>query len=153
MKPTTANLVWFTPLIDSSRCADTAYFELHPKELPTPDASWLPGSLFVKDAAFDFFAQCFAFANESFDYFAYQRYDATQIEALKVALDDYLKDIKYDTAHGQLFSRYASVVNRSAWDDVDPKALTASVYQCGQTIRAFVELHSRTSPCLWVLGL
>ncbi len=129
------------------------YFELHPNELPTPTSCWLPGSLFVRDAAFDFFANCFHGASETFNYFSFQRFATNEIDYLKVMLDSYLKDIKHDTARGQLFSRYASVVDCAVWDDIDTKALTAAVYQCGQTMRGFIELHTRRSQCLWVLGM
>jgi hypothetical protein len=133
--------------------AGRQYFELHPGELPYPNACHLEGSLFIRDAAFDFFAGCFHTASESFNYFSFQRFGVDEINCLKIALDLYLKDIKDDTARGQLFSRFASVTTPTFWDAVETTALAAAVFHCGQTIRAFIELKTRQSGCLWVLGL
>ncbi len=153
MTYTAADLVVFNPLVNPPQRAGNQYFELHPNELPSVGARSLPGSLFIRDAAFDFYAACFHSASESFNYFSFQRFDASQIEHLKLALDHYLKDLKDDTARGQLFSRYASVVSPTLWNNIETRTLTAAAFHCGQTIRAFIELRTRQSGCLWVLGI
>jgi hypothetical protein len=153
VKYTAADLHVFSVAVTPAACVGSHYFELHPNELATPTSCWLSGSLFVRDAAFDFFADCFHGASETFNYFSFQRFGPTEIDTLKVMLDNYLKNIKFDTARGQLFSRYASVVDSAVWDDIDTKTLTASVYQCGQIMSGFIELHTRRSECLWVLGM
>ena len=56
---TADDLVLFEPLFEVSQRDGTAYFEFHPAELPKTKACWLPGSLLLRNAAFDSFAECF----------------------------------------------------------------------------------------------
>jgi len=53
----THDLDVFRLLRSKEQLEGTAYFELHPGELPEPFACWLEGSLFLKDAGFDFFVK------------------------------------------------------------------------------------------------
>src|SRR5947199_1057009 len=72
----------FNLLRDARELEGTAYFELHPHDLPEQHGCWLEGSLFVQDAGFDFFTGCCHRVHPEFDYFAFVRFDRAQIQAL-----------------------------------------------------------------------
>lgn len=147
------DLSLFEPLANPSARDGTSYFELHPKELPRPHACWLPGSFFVRDAAFDFFAECFYSASESFDYFSFQRFGEPEIARLTQELDRFLRDVASEPSRKQLFSRYASIFTADIWSEIEPQVLAPAVCKCGGKMRAFVQSATRKSKCLWVLGM
>lgn len=147
------HLALFEPLTRPDACKGTLYFELHPRELPHAVACWLPGSLFVKDAAFDFFAGCFHTASASFDYFSFQRFGAEEITRLNHALDGYLNGLTHEPTRERLFCGYESVFDADIWSAIDTPALSAAVRRCGETMRTFIRTRTKKSKCLWVLGM
>jgi hypothetical protein len=144
---------FFEPLTDPEMREGTSYFELHPKELPTPHACWLVGSFFLKDAAFDFFAECFHSADENFDYFFFQRFGEHEIDRLLKALDEFLEELSGQPTRETVFSRYASLFTMDIWADVDTSTLARAVQKCGDEMRRFIVSSTRNSKCLWVLGM
>jgi hypothetical protein len=147
------HLSFFEPPTDSNSRDGTAYFELHPKELPEPHACWLAGSFFLRDAAFDFFAECFHSAHESFDYFSFQRFGEREIDRLLNALEGFLHELESQPSRDVVFSRYASLFTVDIWADVDTSALASAVFKCGNDMQRFVASKTRDSKCLWVLGM
>lgn len=147
------DLSLFDSLASPDEREGTAYFELYPKELPYPNACWLPDSFFIRDAAFDFFAECFHSASKSFDYFSFQRFGAPEISRLIHELDIFLRDLSIETSREKLFSRYASIINSGIWSQVDSQILLPAVRGCGERMVAFVQSTTRESNCLWVLGM
>lgn len=143
----------FEPLSGPAERDDTSYFELHPKELPHAHACWLPGSFFVRDAAFDFFAGCFQSASESFDYFSFQRFGEVEIDLLLQELDQFLHGIAFEPKRERLFSRYASIFTPDIWSAIETEDLAFAVHQCGEKMRSFVQSNRKESRCLWVLGM
>src|SRR6185369_5636932 len=106
---TKEDLIVFEPLYDPAARNGTAYFELHPYELPKTNACWLPGSMFLRDAAFDFFVECFQSASESFEYFSFVRFRSRDISHLIKELNIYLDTLKTTPTREQLFAKYASI--------------------------------------------
>jgi hypothetical protein len=146
-------LSMFKPLANPEACRGTSYFALYPKELPWANACWLPGSLFVRDAAFCFFAGCFHAASESFNYYAFQRFGEIEIVRLVDEFELYLRTIAMEPAREQLFSRYPSVFATDIWSEIETETLASAVRRCGEQLRTFVQLKTRESRCLWVLGM
>ena len=153
MSYTTDDLVVFEPLFDLSQRDGTAYFEFHPAELPEPYACWLPGSLLLRDAAFDFFAECFYKTKQSFDYFSFVRFGSRDIKCLIDELTIYLKTLKAGPTRQQLFSNYASITSENIWSDVPTQPLADAVLNAGTILRRFVRSKTKESACLWVLGM
>ncbi len=143
----------FAPLSGPEARDGTSYFEFHPKELPRPHACWLPGSFLVRDAAFDFFAECFHAASESFDYFSFQRFGEAEIGRLIQELGNFLDGIVTEPTREFLFSRYASIFTPDIWAEVETKDLAPAVRQCGEKMRDFIQSNTKESKCLWVLGM
>ncbi len=143
----------FAPLPGPEARDGTSYFEFHPKELPRPHACWLPGSFFIRDAAFDFFAECFHAASESFDYFSFQRFEEAEIERLVQELRAFLDDVATKPTRELLFSRYASIFTQDIWIAVETKDLAPAVRQCGEKMCEFIQSNTKESKCLWVLGM
>lgn len=153
MSYTTTDLTLFAPLLRPEERDGSAYFELHPNELPHPHACWLHGSFFLQDAAFDFFSECFHAASESFDYFSFQRFGEIEIDRLLIEIDSFLDDISDNPSRERLFSRYASIFTAEIWDDLETSVLVPIVHECGDKMRTFVKLKTRETKCLWVLGM
>jgi hypothetical protein len=150
---TSKDLSLFEPLLEPSVREGTAYFELHPGELPAPNACWLEGSFFVCDAAFDFFTGCFERASESFDYFAFTRFERGEVVRLVDELTEYLTSLKTaSSTRAAVFAHYSSLFGSDIWSDVPTPALEASVLVLGEQMRSFVEANE-SSGCLWVLGM
>jgi hypothetical protein len=147
------DLSLFEPLSNPSARLDTHYFELHPKELPYPDACWLPESLFIKDTAFDFFALCFCMASDSFHYYSFQRFGEPEIAALVRELEIFLDDIKFNPSREQLFARFKSPFARDMWFDIETEILSQSVRECGEKMLVFIQETTQESNCLWILGM
>jgi len=148
-----ADLSLFEPLADPSQRESSSYFEFHPKDLPRVHACWLAGSFFIRDAAFDFFSECFHRAQPDFDYFATQRFGEAQIEALCQELEAYLAAIEAAPTRGILFSRYSSIFDDTVWSEVEVQPLASAVTMCGKRLLEFITQNTRESNCLWVLGM
>jgi hypothetical protein len=131
----------------------TAYFEFHPAELPDAHAVWQEGSLFLSDVAFDFYAECFHRANDAFDYFAHQRFDAEDIARLDHELESFVRDLERDPSQATLFSRYVSLFGEDIWAAIDVPVLAAAVAATANALRGFVREKTRESGCLWIIGM
>jgi hypothetical protein len=153
MSYTEEDLVVFEPLFDLSKRDGTAYFEFHPAELPEPNACWLPGSLLLRDAAFDFFAECFHRTKHSFDYFSFVRFGSGDIKRLIDELTIYLAPLKAAPTRQHLFSNYASIFSDDIWSGVSTELLADAILSAGTTLRRFVRSETKESGCLWVLGM
>jgi hypothetical protein len=143
----------FLALRDQEQLKGTAYFELHPGDLPEPFACWLPGSLFMKDAGFDFFVACFERANPSFNYFAFEKFEASQIAALLDHLLGFVVELTLERSRDVVFSRYNSVFTADIWDGVGTQELRAAVLVGAQELAAFIRESCPGNRCLWVLGM
>ena len=153
MAYTTEDLILFEPMYDPSARNGTAYFELHPCELPKTNACWLPGSMFLRDAAFDFFVECFHSASESFDYFSFVRYGPRDISRLIDELNIYLDGLKTAPTREQLFAKYSSIFDDEIWSGVATQPLAEKVLNAGKAVRRFVRSRTKESGCLWILGM
>ena len=147
------DLVLFEPVFDASQRQGTAYFEFHPAELPEPNAFWLPGSLLLRDAAFDFFAECFYRTRESFDYFSVVRLGSGDIKRLIDELTIYLTVLRAGPTREQLFSNYVSIVSADIWSAVPTQPLADAVLNAGRILRWFVRSETKETACLWVVGM
>ena len=150
---TTEDLIVFAPLFDPSARNGTSYFEFHPSELPKTNACWLPGSMFLRDAAFDFFVECFHSASQSFDYFSFVRFGSKDIRCLIDELTIYLDSLKAAPTREQLFAKYASIFGDEIWSGVATEPLADAVVNAGKTLRRFVRSNTKESACLWILGM
>jgi hypothetical protein len=153
MSYTADDLIVFEPLFDSSQRDGTAYFEFHPAELPEPNACWLSGSLLLRDAAFDFFAECFQRTKHSFDYFSFVRFGSRDIKRLIDELTIYITTLNGGPTRQQLFSNYASIFPEDIWSGVPTEPLADAVLNAGTILRRFVRSETKESACLWVLGM
>lgn len=153
MSYTSEDLELLEPLLNPEQRDGTAYFELHPNELPYPHACWLPGSFFLHEAAFDFFSKCFQAACASFDQYAFQRFGEEELIRLVSELESFLLEITNSTSRERLFSRYASMFRPETWDGLDTNILAPKVYECGEKMLSFVKSNTQESKCLWVLGM
>ena len=153
MSYSTDDLVIFESLFDPAARDGTSYFEFHPKELPEINACWLSGSMFLRDAAFDFFVECFHSANQSFDYFSFVRFGSRDISRLINELTVYLDTLKSAPTREQLFARYASMFSDEIWCEVTTQPLAEAVLGVGNTMRRFVRSQTKESGCLWILGM
>jgi hypothetical protein len=148
-----ADLAMFA-LIDASQEREgTSYFEFHPRELPAEHACWLPESMYLKDAAFDFYAECFHRADPEFDYFAFQRFDRGKITVLTQELNTFTESLNSTATRETLFSRYSSLFNTEIWSDVKTEQLVPRVRETGAALNKFIRKQTKTSGCLWVLGM
>jgi hypothetical protein len=153
MSYSNCDLCVFEVLLDPAKRDGTAYFEFHPKELPQAYACWLPGSLLLRDAAFDFYAECFHRASDSFDDFSFERFGPNEIEKLIGELNSFQNILNALPDREQLFSRYDSLFTRDVWAGVDtPSLLSAAQKTCGQLL-TFIKAETKQSKCLWVLGM
>jgi hypothetical protein len=143
----------FALIRDKTRLEGTAYFELHAGELPEPEACWLEGSLFIRDAAFDFFVECFHRSNPGFDYFAFERFEPPQIELLIEELSLLLSELAPRCSRDVVFSRYNSLFDRKIWDGVDTEALRSAVVSASEGILTFTRQARSDNRCMWVLGM
>jgi hypothetical protein len=146
-------LEMFTPLTNAADREGSCYFEFHPNEVSKPYACWLKGSLLVKDAAFDFFAECFHSASESFDYFGVERFAEVEISRLLREIDSFLLDIEGEPSREKVFSRYASMFTLDIWSEIDTQVLASRVRDCGASMRSFIHAKTQESKCLWVMGM
>lgn len=131
----------------------TSYFEFHPRELPTEHACWLPESMYLKDAAFDFYAECFHRADPDFDYFSFQRFDRRTIAVLSEELSIFTQSLNSTASRETLFSRYSSLFSTAIWSDVKTEYLVPRVRETGTALNKFIRDHTESSGCLWVLGM
>jgi hypothetical protein len=149
-----SDLGLFTLLRDPTLREGTAYFEFHPAELPEPFACWLEGSIFMRDAAFDFFAECFHSATSGFDYFSFQRFDQGDISRLLLELDTFLSTIESKIPTREvLFAKYASLFTKDIWSELDTSILAPAVAVAGRELRGYIAERTKDSKCLWVLGM
>ena len=153
MRHTNKDLGVFEPLRDPAKREGTAYFEFHPKEPPRATACWLPGSLFLRDAAFDFYAECFNRASESFDYFSFQRFGQKEIERVIGELSSFQDSLNANPDRERLFSKYASLFEPDIWSGVDTAPLLSAVRKTGSQLLTFIKVETKESQCLWVLGM
>ncbi len=147
------DLGMFVNLRDKVLLEGTAYFELHPGELPEPFACWLDGSLFVKDAAFDFSVTCFERANPKFDYFAFECFERVQIDVLLRELSTFTSDLVPGCSRDVVFSRYSSLFKPSIWDGVATEKLRAAVLRATDEMTSFIDRSCPPAGRLWVLGM
>ncbi|MBW8873966.1 MAG: hypothetical protein JF614_03310 [Acidobacteria bacterium] len=143
----------FNLLHDVHELEGTAYFELHPHDLPEQHGCWLEGSLFVQDAGFDFFTGCCHRVHPEFDYFAFVRFDRAQVHALGAELSSFVAELVPGASRETVFSRYTSIFGKEIWKDVDTDRLRLAVAAAGAGIRSFIETSTKESGCLWVLGM
>jgi hypothetical protein len=147
------DLALFAILRRTSDLDGTAYFELHPGEVPEPFACWLEGSIFIRDAGFDFVADCFARANSKFDYFAFERFDAAQLETLSGELGSFLQVLEPGCQRDTVFARYESLFSREVWKDVATDPLREAVSRATVSILEFVQQTRAAQKPLWVMGM
>jgi hypothetical protein len=150
---TPKNLDVFIVHRDKNHLEGTAYFELHPGELPAPLACWLPGSAFVRDAAFDFLVGCFERSNPKFDYSAFERFDRDQVERLLRELDHLVEALAPGCSRDAVFSMYNSLFRMEIWDGVDTELLRAAVARNAVAVAEFIRDSRSEDMCLWVLGM
>ncbi len=148
-----SDLIVFQILRDKTALEGTSYFELHPGEPPEPFACWLEGSVFIRDAGFDFFVKCFEEANSQFDYFAFEAFDAIALGRLGQALARFEGALAPGCSRESVFSRYASLFDCSIWDAVDTESLRVAIASAGGELRSFIEQARDEAKRLWVMGM
>jgi hypothetical protein len=131
----------------------TAYFELHPGELPEPFACWLDGSLFVRDAGFDFFVECFHGANPKWDYFSFESFDLAQVEALSADIGSFAAGLTPGCGREAVFARYNSLFKKDIWNDVDTDLLRGAALATASDLRAWLREVQLSGKVLWFLGM
>ena len=153
MTYTAEHLSFFIPLTDKSKCDGTAYIELYPADRSEDDPCWLDGSLFVKDAAFDFVTECFYGANQDFDYFAFVRFSPSQIVRLLQEIRSFGSELSGNPGRNVVFSRYSSLFSRDTWSEVPEAELARRLHSLLIDMEQFIAAKTAKSKCLWVLGM
>jgi len=143
----------FDVISDKSLLDGTNYFELHPKEVMASNACWLAGSVFIRDAGFDFFCVCFERSIPDFDYFAFARVVQPHLGHLAAELRTFLHQCRTTADRLILFSRYSSLFTVDIWDQVETEHLRRSIIAAGQNIERFVMAAGKDSGVLWVMGM
>jgi hypothetical protein len=153
MSYTKDDLVLFEPVFDASQRDGTAYFEFHQAELPEENACWLPGSLLLRDAAFDFFVECFYRASKTFDYFSFVRFGTEEISSVVDDLNAYVGVLERDPSRDELFANYGSMFSADIWSEVPTGELTDAVHRTGISLNEFIRSTTPDTGCLWILGM
>lgn len=109
--------------------------------------------MFLRDAAFDFFVECFHSASEAFDYFSFVRFGPRDISRLIDELSIYLDSLKTAPTREQLFAKYSSIFDDEIWSGVATQPLAEKVLNAGKELRRFVSSKTKESGCLWILGM
>ena len=143
----------FRLLRDKEQLDGTAYFELHHGELPEPFACWLDGSLFVRDAGFDFFVECFHRANPKWDYFSFEPFDTAQVDVLSADMGTFAAGLTAGCGRDAVFARYNSLFKRDIWTDVDTDMLRGAVLEAASGLQAWLREVQRSGKVLWALGM
>jgi len=143
----------FAILRDSRHLDGTAYFELHPGEIPEQFTCWLQESIFIRDAGFDFLVECFCRANPRFDYFEFVRFDLSQLEGLSAELSAFLKTLASGCRRDIVFTNYQSLFSRELWKNVPTESLPEAVSQATARLLEFVQQTRAEQKPLWVLGM
>ena len=143
----------FAIVRDKQDLDGTAYFELHPGEVPEPIDFWLEGSIFIRDAGFDFVVHCFSRANPKFDYFASERFSSAHLDALSLELNAFLQTLQPGCPRDAVFATYESIWSRDIWKEVGTEPLRDAVSRMTAGIRDFVERSREERRPLWVLGM
>jgi|GEM_PF-6675022 len=131
----------------------TAYIELHAGELPEDHACWLPGSIIIRDAAFDFVTDCFYSAHPAYDYFDFVRFETSHIQALRTELSGLLATLRPGASRDQVFAKYTSLFSAEIWKDVPTDALRDRVAREIIEIESFAAKAEEDFGILWVLGM
>lgn len=152
-KYTSEDLDAFRLLHDKEHLDGTAYFELHPGELPEPYACWLDGSLFVRDAGFDFFVGCFHAANSKWDYFESEPFDTAQSRVLAQEIGAFAATLTTGSGRDAIFARYGSPFGRDMWAEVDTDMLRGAVQEAASGLEDWIRNVQRSGEVLWVLGM
>lgn len=140
-------------LRDKKELRGTAYFEFHPKNLQSEYSSWNEGSIYLADAGFDYFCECFYKSNREFDYFAFCKYNGDEIASLIVEIDRFLSELKNDSGRKTVFSRFSGLFGKEMWDNVDEKKISEVLISTGKELIRFFKDAKSESGILWVLGM
>ena len=140
-------------VFDLKSLKGTAYFELHPGDLPSKSPVWLPGSLFMRDLGFDFFVQCFAEANPAFDYFGFERFDPGQVARLTATLSAFAAGLQRGATRETVFSFFNPMLPPSSWDTVNTESLREALRSSAAGILGFLHERVRPTDSLWVMGI
>lgn len=147
------NLCVFDVFGDKARLDGTSYVEFHPCDLPEEYACWLDGSVFIRDAGFDFFTECFYRAIPAFDSFSITKVTGPQLSALGDELRSFLGLCRKGGDRSVLFSRYASLFSSDIWDQVPTEPLRQSLVNAGGLIEDLRARSESDSGILWVRGM
>ena len=153
MSYTESELDVFDVLPGTAPREGTAYIELHAGELPQEFACWLPDSVVVRDAGFDFVTECFYKSHPGYDYYAFVRFDTSKIAALRSELETLLKSLVPDAERDTLFARYASIYSRDIWDEVPTEPLRLAICREIRGLLEYLEHSENTCGVAWVLGM
>jgi len=148
-----SDLTAFEVIRDKSLLTGSNYFELHPKEVLVANACWLDGSIFIRDAGFNFFCACFERAAPDFDYFAFTRIVPPQLETLAIELRNYLDVCRATSDRTALYSCYPSNFRIDTWDQIEIEPLRSSIIEAGDNIERFVLAARKDTGVLWVMGM
>src|SRR5690349_12475599 len=107
----------FDVISDKSLLDGTSYFELHPKEVVGANPCWLDGSVFIRDAGFDFFCACFERSVPGFDYFAFARIAQPHLGHLAAELRTFVHLCRTKPDRPILFSRFSSLFTEDIWSE------------------------------------
>ncbi len=140
-------------LHDKEHLDGTAYFELHPGELPEPYACWLDGSLFMRDAGFDFFVECFQAANPKWDYFESEPFDAAQLGLLIENIGTFAATLSNGCDRDAVFARYGSPFGKEMWAEVETDLLRRAVLEAASGLKTWIRNVQHSGEVLWVLGM
>jgi len=149
----TTDLCLLDVFSDKTRLEGTSYVEFHPRDLPAEFACWLDGSLFIRDAGFDFFAECFYKAIPGFDFFSFTKATGPGLVDLGVEIRSFIEACRCGEDRTSLFSRYSSLFSPDIWDDVPSGLLRASIINAGEVIESFRSRAESESGVLWILGM
>ena len=110
MSYTTEDLSVFDCLRDRSCLQGTNYFEFHAGERPSDHACWMDGSLFIRDAGFDFLAELFYQTVPGFDYFSFVAVQPQATDAVLRGLDEFSCQLATASSREAVFSYYSLAI-------------------------------------------
>jgi hypothetical protein len=153
MPYTTEDLSVFDCSRDRSRLQGTSYFEFHAGERPSDHACWLDGSLFIRDAGFDFFAELFYQTVPGFDYFSFVEVEPQAIGAVVRGLDEFSRRISSSSSREAVFSYYSSLFSADIWAEVPASDIAPRLRRACDGIREYCHNALQAHQPLCILGM
>ena len=143
----------FDCIRDRSSSEGSDYFEFHAGKRPSDHACWLDGSLFLRDAGFDFIAELFYQTVPDFDYFSFVEVPDQFIEVVVTRLHDFSQSLSGDVSREDVFRYYSSLFTADIWAEVSAPSIAPHLRRTCEDLRAYFSEALRSRQPLVILGM